>query len=188
MLQTGIRGRSSIGRAVLRVVSCVLVLGIGVTALSGCGPAKAKMGRYTVSLQPSGAAAGQAYDVDLFGVEDEATFSGWGSQRVAEHFAGGAKEVARQALKPVTLHWEKGDSSPKRLEITDPMWTVWENQNAWFLVIVSSRDYQTGQGVTQKAEPIIIPLDRRRWKTKLITIAVEGSGLQLNTRKEPLPQ
>lgn len=178
----------SIRHTITKVVACAFVLALGVTTLGGCGPASAKVGKYTVSVIPSGVGNDQAYDVDLFGVASEAEFAGWGSSDVAGHFAGGAMQAARDGRKPVTLHWEDGDTSAKQLLVSDAMWDTWIERGAWYLVVTSNREFLTGQGVRQPAKPIVLPLDKRRWKTNHITIAVEGSGLQLTTRKEPLPQ
>ncbi|MDQ7013592.1 MAG: hypothetical protein Q9O74_06800 [Planctomycetota bacterium] len=181
-------GSGSVGRTITKTVFCALVLALGVTTLGGCGPSSAKVGRYTVSVSPTGVAADQAYDVDIFGVASEGEFAGWGPSEVAGHFAGGSMQAARDGRKPVTLHWEVGDSSTKQLLVSDPMWDTWIDRGAWYLVIASNREFVTGQGARQPARPIVLPLDKRRWKTNVLTIAVEGSGLQLTTRKEPLPE
>lgn len=178
---------AGVRRTVARVGVCAL-LAVVVNSLAACGPAKARAGRYTVEVQPSASVSGQAYDVDLFGVAQDAEYQQWGSDQVEQHFAGGALTALREDRNPVTLHWEAGDSQVKRLESTDPMWDVWLDKGAWHLVVVTDCRVASGTGGQKVSKPVVLPLDMRRWKTKVIRVEVGSSGLQLITRMEPLPE
>ncbi len=180
-------GSRSVGRTLAKTVFCALVLAFGVTTLGGCGPSSAKVAKYTVSIQPGGVATRQAYDVDIFGVASEIEFIGWKESQVREHFAGGVYQDARDSRNPYTLHWDAGDSSTKQLLASDPIWDTWLGRGASYLVIVSNFEYRTGQGV-HPGKPIVLPLDKRRWKTNVLTIAVEGNGLERITSMEPVPE
>jgi hypothetical protein len=166
----------------------VVVVALVATVIGGCGPSAPKAGRYTIVINPSGADDNQAYDVDLFGVAKAGEFESWDSESVGGHFAGGQSAQVRADRKPRTLHWEVGDSGSKQMYATDANWEDWIPRGAWFLVIASNREFIGAGGRRQYEDPIVIPLDRRRWKTKLIEIEIQNSGILVVTPMEPAPQ
>ena len=171
----------------VRLIAAALAIAVMAPMLGGCS-SSAKAVAYTVQINPSGAAADQAYDVDMFGVSSDDEFQAWDSNKVAQHFAGGAVAQLRTDRKPVTLHWDAGDAGMKQLSRDDPMWDQWLDRGAWYLVIASNREFLDGAtGRRQYAEPIILPLDRRRWSGKLIEIEILNGGMELITRMKPPP-
>ena len=186
MNQTGTIGKSWTARKAARVGLCVLVA-VAVALLGACS-SKPRAGRYTVEVMPTQSVSGQAFDVDLFGVASDTDYRTWGSDQVEQHFAGGALAAARADRKPVTLHWEAGDSQPKRLEAGDPMWNAWLDKGAWYLVVATDSRAASATGGQRVSKPVVLPLDVRRWKTKVIRVELGSSGLQLVTRMEPLPE
>lgn len=177
-----VRPGSRVG-AVSRACLCGLMLAVAFS-FGGCA-SKAKPGRYTVEVSPTQAVSNQVLVVDLFGAAQE---SGFGADQVKQHFAGGQFEVQRQERKPVTLRWDAGDTQPRRLEVNDPAWNTWIDKGAWFLVIASNAPVPSASGGLAPAAPLILPLDKRRWKTNLIRVELGSNGLILNSRMEPLPE
>lgn len=183
MRQSGAVGTGSRMGAVTRACLCGLMLAVAFS-FGGCA-SKAKPGRYTIEVTPTQAVSNQVLVVDMFGAAQE---GGFGVGQVKQHFAGGQFEVQRQERGPVTLRWDEGDTQPRRLEVNDPAWTTWIDKGAWFLVIASNAPVPSATGGLAPAEPLILPLDKRRWKTNLIRVELGSSGLTLNSRMEPLPE
>lgn len=171
-----------------RLATCVMMTAAVVATVGGCNHTP-KAGRFTIVVNPTGASQDQAYDVDMFGVASAGEYESWGSNEVGGHFAGGQSSQTRQDRKPMTLHWEVGDSGSKQLAANDPKWNDWMDRGAWYLVIATNREFVGAGGGRQYDKPIVLPLDTRRWKNKkLIEIEILNSGMNLVTRMEPPPQ
>ena len=183
MRQSGADGTTSRARAMTRVCLCGVLLTVAF-AFGGCS-SKPKPGRYTVEVTPTSAVGNQKLVVDFFGTAED---GGWSTARVKQHFAGGQFELQRQELHPVTLTWQAGDTNPRQLAATDEAWNTWIEDGAWYLVIAADAQVPSATGGTQHPGPLVLPLDKRRWKTKLIKVELGSSGLVLKSRMEPPPE
>ena len=176
-----------------------VILSVLLFIMSGCGaggtwgpvlevsPPDCVMGRYDVTVS-----AGRIQDdprfitsdveIDVIALtNDQYCVDGWYKHDLKKYF-----NVNGDSLRDDSPVWKarfnSGDSDPRTLASDDPIWLIWEAEEATHLVILAK---QMGEGSGDSTRRLVLPLDRSRWYDDNIELRLMKSGLVLRTRRLP---
>ena len=150
-------------------------------------PPDCVMGRYDVTVS-----AGRIQDdprfitsdveIDVIALtNDQYCVDGWYKHDLKKYF-----NVNGDSLRDDSPVWKarfnSGDSDPRTLASDDPIWSIWEAEEATHLVILAK---QMGEGSGDSTRRLVLPLDRSRWYDDNIELRLMKSGLVLRTRRLP---
>lgn len=168
----------------------MIVLGAMVLGgVVGCesGPS---MGRYNVevSLDPSLASrAGGPPQimVDLVGLNDTQV-AAWESKSMTSYWTTADPLRAEAKDYRKEMPFGPGQTAPQTLSKSDAIWNKWKERGAMHLFVLADLPGAKADAPgTADGRRVILPLDKRRWKTDTIKIVVQNSQLNCTTPPEP---
>ena len=151
-------------------------------------PPDCVMGRYDVTVSsgrvlddPS--MEGTEIEIDVIALTNEQYCEqGWFKRNLLTYFNPEGDDLRDNA--PVwKAKFQTGDG-PKTLSANDPLWALWEAENATHLVIIAQR-VDGNETDNDDARRIVLPLDRSRWLDDSIELRLMSSGLVLRTNRLP---
>jgi hypothetical protein len=176
-----------------------LIFAITVLIMSGCGgggtwgpvlevsPPDCVMGRFDVTvstgrIQDDPRFITSDVEIDVIALtNDQYCIDGWYKHDLQDYFS-----VTGDSLRDASPVWKAKfnatDDDPKTLSSDDPLWSIWEAEEATHLVILAK---QMGEGSGDSARRLVLPLDRSRWHDDKIELRLMKSGLVLRTRRLP---
>ncbi|MEE2912876.1 MAG: hypothetical protein VX436_03630 [Planctomycetota bacterium] len=121
-------------------------------------------------------------EIDVIALtNDQYCIDGWHKYDLKDYF-----DINGNSLRDSSPVWKarfnSSDNDPKTLSSDDPIWSVWEGEEATHLVILAK---QMNAGTTDSARRLVLPLDRSRWHDENIELRLMKEGLVLQTRRLP---
>lgn len=168
---------------IVRRLSTLLAVMVAAALLGGCASGEPQISRYTINVAVSerlqAADNETPVEVDIVGLNPDESAQ-WENFSLSRYFAG--DHPLRQGADRKTLRFGEED---ERIQILTPeaeIWEKWEAKGATRLFILANlpgieRDRPGEQDVRR----LILPLDRRQWRTSTIEIEVDEAAVRRET-------